>query len=185
MATLFKRAIQKKITISRVNAVACLQMRLKIYLVGVDGSNYSYNALKTATLLTTPEDKLISIYFPPNMALYTMDVGMITAKKEHTKATNDVLKHCKQVVDYYGVKNINYDPQIGDITFSAKNDIIQACYDTHADVLFLGAKGFSHNIVEKISQKISRAGSTADYCLHQAPCDVFIVKQEHENLIVK
>ena len=73
MATAIRRAIGKQMIRAINNAsshrILYSQLRFKCYLVGVDGSSYGYSALKTASTIATPEDKLISVYFPPNIAV--------------------------------------------------------------------------------------------------------------------
>ena len=51
------------------NPMMYSQIRLTTYLVGVDGSQYGYGALQTASKVCTANDKLISIYFPLNIAV--------------------------------------------------------------------------------------------------------------------
>ena len=52
-----------------LNPMMYSQIRLTTYLVGVDGSQYGYGALQTASQICTANDKLISIYFPLNIAV--------------------------------------------------------------------------------------------------------------------
>ena len=73
MATLVAKLLPKQVggimkgMVSR--SIIYSQIRTKTYLVGVDGSDYGYSALKTASTISTTQDKLISIYFPPNIAV--------------------------------------------------------------------------------------------------------------------
>eukprot|EP01083_Nonionella_stella_P308727 1090565_1 len=194
MASFIQRTVcQHTVHRTALRTLPRIQSRLKTYLVGIDGSSYGYSALKTAAQMTTDQDKLISIHFPPNIAvqysLYTMAAGgmevQFGAEQEQTKASQNVIQKCHEIVDLWGHQKTNYDAKLGAVTFSAKQDVVQACYDTNCDVLFLGSRGLSHSYGDKVSDTLHRAGSTADYCVHHCPCDVMVVKQEHDNLLFK
>lgn len=82
MAASLKRMVSNKIgyTINKTTSriIIYSQSRFKTYLVGVDGSNYGYYALQSASTMSTTQDKLISIYFPPNIAVkYTIIVNCL------------------------------------------------------------------------------------------------------------
>mmetsp|Transcript_37439 Transcript_37439/g.59962 ORF Transcript_37439/g.59962 Transcript_37439/m.59962 type:complete len:191 (-) Transcript_37439:24-596(-) len=184
MAALRKQLIQ------RVSRQACTsrllfaqQLRLKTYLIGVDGSNYGYAALRKGAMLTTEQDKLVSIYFPPNIALYTQGATVDDTDKKQQAANQKILDECKKVVQLYGHEHVHYTAKLGETTFSPKDDLVQACYDEHADMLILGSKGIAHTLREKLSEKLNRIGGVADYCMHHSPCDVLVVKQEHDNIL--
>ena len=101
------------------------------------------------------------------------------------KLENRVSSKCAEIVKLYGQQHVNYTAKIGDVSFSPKHDLVQACYDTNADVLIIGSKGIAHSFKEKVSEKLSGTGSVADYCVHNAPCDVLIIKEEHDNTLLK
>ena len=60
---------------------------------------------------------------------------------------------------------------------------VNHCYEVKADVVVVGVRGLGHGIVQNLKDSIAHnvlAGSTADYVLHHAPCEVLCVKAEHE-----
>ena len=58
--------------------------------------------------------------------------------------------------------------------------MIKQCYETKADVLCIGSKGLSHSLREKVTDTMMKVGGLADFAVHQAPCDVLVVKLDHE-----
>lgn len=112
------------------------------------------------------------------------DLGLQHSESQE-KFQKEIKEKCGEIVKLYGPEHVDYQAQIGDLSFSPKNDLVEACYDTKADILILGSKGVAHSFREKVSEKLNRVGSVADYCLHHAPCDVLVVKQEHDNTLFK
>ena len=101
------------------------------------------------------------------------------AQHEHTKQIED---QCKEIVRQHTPKDIDlhFEMHIGEHSYSPKDDLVEECYKTKADVLVVGSKGLSHSLKEKVSDKFHRAGHVADYALHHAPCDVMVIKMPHE-----
>ena len=115
-----------------------------------------------------------------------MGAGVLDDIEERQKVSNEeIRKKCEEIFKLYGHKNVDFTAKVGPITFSPKDDLIAECYELNADFLILGAKGIAHSFKEKISEAVHRMGSVADYCVHHAPCDVMIVKKEHDNVKYK
>eukprot|EP00485_Elphidium_margaritaceum_P003360 CAMPEP_0202694346 /NCGR_PEP_ID=MMETSP1385-20130828/8225_1 /ASSEMBLY_ACC=CAM_ASM_000861 /TAXON_ID=933848 /ORGANISM="Elphidium margaritaceum" /LENGTH=141 /DNA_ID=CAMNT_0049350167 /DNA_START=267 /DNA_END=692 /DNA_ORIENTATION=+ len=77
--------------------------------------------------------------------------------------------------------------KIGEESFIPRDELLKACYETHADLLVVGAKGLPHGFEETITEKITDGmkkitglSDLSDFVVHNAPCDVMIVKKEHE-----
>merc|ERR1712130_660690 len=161
--------------------------RLKTYLVGVDGSGYGFSALRSTAQSVNNGDEVIAMYFPPNLELMmvqpttiqTISKELYDAQHEHTM---EIEAKCKEIMQRFCPKDkdVRFEMHVGEHSFSPKDDLVEECYKTKADVLVLGAKGLAHSLKEKVSDKISRAGAVTDWCVHHAPCDVNIVKVVHE-----
>eukprot|EP01084_Bolivina_argentea_P087733 158457_1 len=166
--------------------------RHKTYLVGVDGSDFGFTALRSIAKSSERTDKIISMYFPTNIALFmeqseamqlstgqvdTMRDDLVAAQNNHNK---EIEEKCDKIVEQYAPKNIVAYCKIGEPTFSPKDELIKSCYNKKADCLVVGAKGISHSLREKVSDSVQRIGNVADFAVHNAPCDVLIIKSEHE-----
>ena len=53
-------------------------IRRKTYLVGVDGSHHGYEALKSVAKTAEQTDKIISMYFPTNIAVNNINMFNLT-----------------------------------------------------------------------------------------------------------
>lgn len=109
----------------------------------------------------------------------TVSKEIYDAQHEHTKQIED---KCKEIVQKYTDKDndITFEMHIGEHSFSPQDDLVEECYKTKADVLCVGSKGISHSLKEKVSDAINRTGAVTDWVVRHAPCDVFVVKTEHE-----
>lgn len=109
----------------------------------------------------------------------TLSKEIYDAQHEHT---TQIENKCKEIIQKHTPKDkdINFEVHVGEHSFSPKDDLVAECYKTKADVLVIGAKGLSHSMKEKLSDTFNRAGSVADFCVHNAPCDVTVVKIPHE-----
>jgi len=174
-----------------------MSRRLKTYLVGVDGSGFGFSALRSTVKSASNGDEIICMYFPPNLevqlalktnynlmmvqptTVQTLSKELYDAQHEHTV---HIETKCKEIMQKYTPKDrdIRFEMHVGEHSFSPKDDLVEECYKTKADVLVIGAKGLSHSLKETISDKWSRAGHVADFCVHHAPCDVMVVKIPHE-----
>eukprot|EP01083_Nonionella_stella_P312983 1121403_1 len=164
-----------------------MSYRLKTYLVGVDGSGFGYSALRATSQEANSGDQIIAMYFPPNLELMAIQPTTIQAisqeiyDAQHAQ-TKLIEAKCKDVVHKFTPKDrdITFEMHVGEHSFSAKDDLVKECYKTKADVLVMGARGLAHSLKEKISDKVFRVGHTTDWCVAHAPCDVMIVKVDHE-----
>eukprot|EP01083_Nonionella_stella_P016908 47209_1 len=166
-----------------------IQKRLRTYLVGLDGSSYGFSALKNVAQIAQANDKIVCMHFPMNIApIYTpqtFDDGTLEVIEfENQERNQEIDEKCHEIVKDVGSKaKVVYE--CGSSTFSPGDDLVRACYKTKCDVLCLGSKGVSHGFKEVVSDKMHRVGHVADYCLHYAPCDVMVVKEEHDNVQLK
>lgn len=97
-----------------------------------------------------------------------------------TKNNAEIEKKCEQIIKDYGPEHINAYCKIGKESFVPRDDLIRACYEKKADVLVVGSKGLSHSVAEKVTDTIRKTGGLADFAVHHAPCDVMVIKSEHE-----
>eukprot|EP01084_Bolivina_argentea_P117346 208407_1 len=165
-----------------------LHKRLKVYLVGIDDSSYGYSALQSVTEHVKPNDKIITYHFPLNFTYYSPTFfdehtsNMLS--KETKERQTEIEKKCKEIVKS-GATSVQCEMKFGAATFQPADDLVQACFETNCDILCVGSKGLSHGLRETVSDKIHRVGHVADYCLMNAPCDVMVIKQEHDNVKMK
>eukprot|EP00483_Globobulimina_turgida_P007565 UN07580 len=182
---LFARRILQKLP-KQTTTIVSIQKRLKVYLVGIDDSNYGYSALKTVTQHVKENDKIISIHFPRNITVYTPTFFDEQTKQQIVEENNEQSKKieakCKEIVQSESLRNVEHEVLIGKATFSPGDDLVKACFGTKCDVLCVGGKGLSHGLKEAMTDRLQRVGHVADYCLHHAPCDVLVVKEEHDNV---
>mmetsp|Transcript_37437 Transcript_37437/g.59958 ORF Transcript_37437/g.59958 Transcript_37437/m.59958 type:complete len:202 (+) Transcript_37437:20-625(+) len=167
-----------------------MSQRLLTYLVGVDGSGYGFAALRNTVAAISSGDEIVCMYFPPNLELMMVTpTTVMTVSKELYDAQHEQTKHiedkCKEIVQQYTPKDrdIKFEMHVGEHSFSPKDDLVAEAYKIKADVMVVGAKGLSHSIREKLADKItgrSGAGSVTNWVLHNAPCDVMVVKIPHE-----
>eukprot|EP01084_Bolivina_argentea_P133184 235029_1 len=168
--------------------------RFKTYLVGVDGSGYGFSALKSTVESAHNGDEIFCMYFPPNIELMMVQPPTISviSKEIYNEMHEHTLKiegKCKEIMQKYVPKDkeVRFEMRIGEHSFSPKQDLIKECYQTKADVLVLGSKGISQSLRQKVSETLSRAGNVTDFCVHNAPCDVIVVKvdQVHPDCCLK
>ena len=176
---------------SNINIVS---KRLKSYVVGIDGSNFGFAALKTTLEESIDNDNIYCIHVPENLDMFGRDqrdmyipqtTDSIRDKMINiqSKITEEIDNKCIKYKEQYAKnKNINFEVIIktDENRLSVKQEIIQCCYDKKADLLVVGSKGISHGITEKLKELMHRLGSVSDYCSHHAPCDVMIVKATHQ-----
>ena len=166
------------------------------YICGVDGTEWGYNALRRAFECSNGADRIVALYFPASLERLEVELMIfgpnqatpeikqlkneIESKKEET--IKNISDTCMDIKNEYclkhkGMDSLIFEIKIGDPTPSAKHDIVRACHDFKADSLFLGAKGLAHSFKDKMEKTIrDHLGSVPDYCVHHAPCDVFVVK---------
>mmetsp|Transcript_48197 Transcript_48197/g.77199 ORF Transcript_48197/g.77199 Transcript_48197/m.77199 type:complete len:203 (-) Transcript_48197:348-956(-) len=187
------RAVRSSST-SRYRATVYTSLRYKTYLVGVDGSDYGYAALRSVSRIANKGDKIVSMYIPTSIAvimekstsatLYLSDNQLDVMRSDLLEAqqkNNQAIENkCKEIVKDLAPPHINTYCKICDEAFSPRDELIKACYETHADVLAVGSKGLSHSVTEKITDVMKKVGGLADFAVHHAPCDVLVVKKEHE-----
>jgi len=175
----------------RASAIYTSQ-RYKTYLVGVDGSEYGYNALRTTCKGANKCDKIVAMYFPTSIALYMercatfrLSDNQIDAMKSdlmeaQTKNNEEIEAKCEQIIKEYAPPHMNAYCKIGKESFVPRDDLIKACYEKKADILCVGSKGLSHSVAEKVTDTLRKTGGLADFAVHHAPCDVMVIKSEHE-----
>ena len=106
-------------------------------------------------------------------------------KKNNDERNKEIEDKCKEIIDLYAPSDLRVDIKTGDASLNISDDLVKACYDTKCDVLCVGSKGVSHGMKETVSDKLQRVGHIADYLMHNAPCDVLVVKEEHDNMQLK
>eukprot|EP01083_Nonionella_stella_P003715 10684_1 len=166
--------------------------RYKTYLVGVDGSDYGYNALKFASKNAKRGDRIISMYIPTSVALFmertqtfrlsdsqidSMKNDLIEAQEKNCL---EIESKCSEIVAANGPEHIVSYCKIGKETFVPRDDLMKACYDTKADILCVGSKGLSHSLKEKVTDTMRKVGGLASFAVTHAPCDVVVIKKDHE-----
>ena len=166
------------------------------YLVAVDGTECSYNALRRAFECSNGADRVIAVHFPASMERLEVELMIFgpnnlgaemqrlktRVEKNKRETVEQISETAAQIKDEYvakhkGMEGLQFEIKIGDPSPSAKHDIVRACHDFKADSLFLGSRGSAHSFREKVQKTIiEHVGSVPDYCVHNAPCDVMVVK---------
>eukprot|EP01083_Nonionella_stella_P218201 782662_1 len=144
--------------------------RYKTYLVGVDGSEYGFNALRFASKNAKKGDRIISMYFPTSVALFMersqtfrlSDQQIDTMKNDLIEAQNknceEIEAKCSEIVKEHAPEHIVAYCKIGKESFVPIDDLMKACYDIKADILCIGSKGLSHSLKEKVTDTMMKVG---------------------------
>ena len=106
-------------------------------------------------------------------------------KANNEKRNKEIKEKCAEIIDLYAPSDIHSEIITGVSSVNVMGDLLKACYNTQCDVLCLGSKGISHGVKEAVSDRVHRVGHIADYLMHHAPCDVLVVKEEHDNMQLK
>ena len=106
-----------------------------------------------------------------------MKNDLLEAQKKNNE---EIEEKCTEIIKKDGPEHINAYCKIGEETFVPRDDLIKACYEKKADVLCVGSKGLSHSLAEKVTDTMRKVGGLADFAVHHAPCDVLVIKSDHE-----
>jgi len=129
---------------------------------------------------------VIALYFPYNLeAVFEPNIVKRFAmewKDASQSNTAKISKECERINEEQNSdKKAIFSMVIGEDSISPRRDLAAACYKYNPDTLVLGSKGLAHSLTQHISQTFQKTtGSVADYCVHNAPCDVFVVRSPHE-----
>lgn len=152
------------------------------YSKSVDISSYS-----TLTILTVVKDHVILLTvgvfadrwgdflrsaIGPSYSADRLEKMEKTAEEYAMK----ILEEATKVINEHSSK-LNKSAQISHEIYAlktgdARDVIVDFCKDTNADVLVMGSRGLG------ALKRTMGVGSTSDYCVHNAPCPVIIVKQK-------
>ena len=149
---------------------------LRNILVGVDGSGYSDKAFREALLTAKKEDHLYLLTVP---AIPTSTYSFVldesnsgTLKQLLSECKNEakaVLAQYKDSAVAFGISPTRTHEILGEKMGSTRLEILYAVEQYKIDLLILGSH--SKGAIGKLF-----LGSTSDFLVHHAPCDVMIVK---------
>eukprot|EP00993_Chasmostoma_nieuportense_P005133 NODE_5768_length_613_cov_52.532922_g5604_i0.p1 GENE.NODE_5768_length_613_cov_52.532922_g5604_i0~~NODE_5768_length_613_cov_52.532922_g5604_i0.p1 ORF type:complete len:149 (-),score=34.61 NODE_5768_length_613_cov_52.532922_g5604_i0:105-551(-) len=130
-------------------------VRGKHLMVGLDGTDFGLAALEFAVHRKRPEDTITALHI-----------------KQAEVSSEMVFEKAKAVAGDVPVEWKAYAA-----SSSPKTCMVKACEEFKVDMLLLGSRGLSHNISEYLNKRlVEGVGSVPDYCVHNAPCDVVVVK---------
>lgn len=138
----------------------------KNILVAVDGSEQSYDALREAIETAQANDSQLKILYVLNDKLANIPVHLDTmtlykSVQEHSDYVVD------QVQGYLKDREVNFE--IVRLTGSPKREIINYSKENNIDLIVLGSTG-----LDAIDRFI--IGSTTQYIVNHASCNVMVVK---------
>ncbi|MGO2645295.1 MAG: universal stress protein [Lactococcus cremoris] len=138
----------------------------KNILVAVDGSEQSYDALREAIETAQANDSQLKILYVLNDKLANIPVHLDTmtlykSVQEHSDYVVD------QVQGYLKDTEVNFE--IVRLTGSPKREIINYSKENNIDLIVLGSTG-----LDAIDRFI--IGSTTQYIVNHASCNVMVVK---------
>mmetsp|Transcript_25037 Transcript_25037/g.34560 ORF Transcript_25037/g.34560 Transcript_25037/m.34560 type:complete len:194 (-) Transcript_25037:240-821(-) len=150
---------------------------LRNILVGVDGSGYSDKAFHEAILTMKEQDNLYLLtvpaipYIPYN---FLQDAGQLettvkTILEQAKEEANHVLELYHQKALHSGISKEQVHTIISQKYGNTRSEILCEVEERDIDLLVLGSHGKG-----PLGKLI--LGSTSDYLIHEAPCDVLIVK---------
>eukprot|EP01083_Nonionella_stella_P266083 900567_1 len=116
------------------------QIRLKTYLVGVDGSKHGFSALKSASETMKNDDKIVVLHVPHDLTFYTEGTNTDSdtfqmLRHQQSAQISAIEQKCVNIVNRYAPDIHHYSVEIGNTTPSPKEELIKWCYETHCDVL--------------------------------------------------
>ncbi len=139
----------------------------KRILVPYDGSKYARKALEIACSLALEYGSSIRVLYVVDASHAWVLVGGIefTLKEKLEEQGKKLLEEARRIAEEKGV-NVETKLRIG----HPSNDIIEEAQEWKADLIILGAKGVSalHRLI---------LGSVAEAVVHNAPCDILLVKK--------
>ena len=141
------------------------QMYSKI-LVGIDGSEASRRALRTAIELAGTHGATVhALGVEEHLPHYAATAGEVEeAKEEQDTFFGRVMEDARRVAQEHGVP-LTTEVRAG----NAAQQIVLAASEGSADLIVLGAKG--HSVIRDFL-----LGTTTDRVTHHAPCSVLIVR---------
>ncbi|MCJ1977586.1 universal stress protein [Lactococcus paracarnosus] len=137
----------------------------KNILVAVDGSEQAYNAVREAIAITKRNDGKLWVLTVKETNRYydTLDMS-VTGTTALDKMASDILAKVTELVNGE-VDLIDKDLYDG----NAKRKIVQYAKDNEIDLIVIGATGTG--VIDKLF-----IGSTTQYVVNHAPCNVMVVK---------
>lgn len=138
----------------------------KNILVAVDGSEQSYDALREAIETAQANDSQLKILYVLNDKLANIPVHLDTMT-----LYKSVQEHSDYVVDQVQgyLKDTEVSFEIVRLTGSPKREIINYSKENNIDLIVLGSTG-----LDAIDRFI--IGSTTQYIVNHASCNVIVVK---------
>lgn len=138
----------------------------KNILVAVDGSEQSYDALREAIETAQANDSQLKILYVLNDKLANIPVHLDTMT-----LYKSVQEHSDYVVDQVQgyLKDTEVSFEIVRLTGSPKREIINYSKENNIDLIVLGSTG-----LDAIDRFI--IGSTTQYIVNHATCNVMVVK---------
>lgn len=152
--------------------------RNRKYMVGYDGSQYSDVAVRRV-LDYMPNNSKFRIVHIPNVGDKDRTVmpGQTNEWQIIDKAKKLVENHCTFLNRDLEKDGIEMEYIVAQSTSDIKVAMIMAVEEFNADQLFIASRGVPEDFLTAAQQKLKDLlGSIPDYLVHNAPCDVVVVK---------
>ncbi|QDK71950.1 universal stress protein [Lactococcus protaetiae] len=138
----------------------------KNILVAVDGSEQSYDAVREAINISKRNKARLKVLYVLNDKLANIPVHMdtITLYKSVQEHADFVMEQIHRRID-----DKEYDFEIVRLTGTPKREIVSFSKENNIDLIIIGSTG-----LDAIDRFI--VGSTTQYVVSHAPCNVIVVK---------
>ncbi|MCL2112794.1 MAG: universal stress protein [Streptococcaceae bacterium] len=138
----------------------------KNILVAVDGSEQSYDAVREAINISKRNKARLKVLYVLNDKLANIPVHMdtITLYKSVQEHADFVMEQIHRRID-----GKEYDFEIVRLTGTPKREIVSFSKENNIDLIIIGSTG-----LDAIDRFI--VGSTTQYVVSHAPCNVIVVK---------
>lgn len=135
-------------------------------LVAVDGSEQSYDAVREAINISKRNRARLKVLYVLNNKLANIPVHMdtITLYKSVQEHADFVVEQIHRRID-----DKEYDFEIVRLTGTPKREIVSFSKENNIDLIIIGSTG-----LDAIDRFI--VGSTTQYVVSHAPCNVIVVK---------
>eukprot|EP00007_Cunea_sp_BSH-02190019_P010118 CAMPEP_0174236056 /NCGR_PEP_ID=MMETSP0417-20130205/5306_1 /TAXON_ID=242541 /ORGANISM="Mayorella sp, Strain BSH-02190019" /LENGTH=192 /DNA_ID=CAMNT_0015314647 /DNA_START=63 /DNA_END=641 /DNA_ORIENTATION=- len=148
------------------------------YMVAVDASASSRNAVRAAVRMCQPSDQLVLFHVKqiqqPSLLDPFHDRIDRLLNQEAAEAAIRTQEECSLLMDRLNeARKASGQEQLGyrfvQCEGDARDSLLSACESEHVDVLLMGSRGLG-------TVASALMGSVSKYCVHNAPCAVLIVK---------
>ena len=142
-----------------------MRKEYKNILVAVDGSEHAYNAVSEAVEITKRNKAKLQVLTVKETSRFYEAFEMSVIETDSLdKMAIDILKRVSEIVN----EQVEYE-EINIYDNNAKRQIVQYAKENKIDLIVIGSTGVG--VIDKFL-----VGSTTQYVVNNAPCNVMVVK---------